>query len=72
MILDCKLDFQEHLKLILNKEIKSLDTLWNNQKQISLNVFNYNVQIHPLIAPLSKKNCISLSTNSIIQEITLF
>lgn len=55
MILDCKLDFQEHLKLILNKEIKSLDTLWNHQKQISLNVFNYNVQIYPLIVPLIKK-----------------
>lgn len=55
MILDCKLDFQEHLKVILNKEIKSLDTLWNHQKQISLNVFNCNVQIHPLIAPLIKK-----------------
>ena len=55
MILDCKLDFQEHLKLILNKEIKSLDTLWNHQKQIYLNVFNYNVQIHPLIVPLIKK-----------------
>lgn len=60
MILDCKLDFQEHLKLILNKEIKSLDTLWNHQKQISLNVFNYNVQIHPLFLS-SKKLYIALN-----------